>query len=282
VVSALDAWVQAGRAIYDLAGGVYRARELSREPLPVDALRFASERERLALTLLHEGKIACAVAASGESGLAIRGVVSHAGKRFEPSLVLDADGRVLDATCTCNLFQQHRLRRGPCEHVLALRLAQRRGISDVLELPAAGAPDVAPAAAVAQAARAALVAPTEPDAAAGAPAPPGFWKRLWSKMSGKGAAPGAASATPPLDPALVAEIHSAVAEISVTLAEIRDERAVVAAITAACAAAKSPKGYPAAAVQALRASPAVVAIHGDDEQLANVFRTAFARLGPRR
>ena len=104
-------------------------------------------------------------------------------------------------------------------------------------------------------------------------------------MSGKGsapAAPGEAPVGPPIDPALLAEIHSAVAEISVTMAEISDDRAVVAAIAAACAAAKSPKGYPAAAVQALRASPAVVAIHGDDERLANVFRTAFARLGPRR
>jgi hypothetical protein len=289
VVSALDAWVQAGRAIYDLAGGVYRARELAREPLPVDALRFSSERERLALTLLHEGKIACAVSASGEAGLKIRGLVSHVGKRFEPSLVLDGDGRVLDAACTCNLFQQHRLRRGPCEHVLALRLAQRRGISDVLE----PRPPSAPGAVAASAARAALVPPpaaaeAAPGAASeapAAPAAPGFWKRLWSKMSGKGgaaAAPGGASAAPSLDPALVAEIHSAVAEISVTMAEIRDERAVVAAIAAACAAAKSPKGYPAAAVQALRASPEVVAIHGDDERLANVFRTAFARSAQRR
>ncbi|HLM44304.1 MAG TPA: hypothetical protein VK458_10580, partial [Myxococcaceae bacterium] len=36
VLGALSAWTQAGRAIWDLNKGVYRARELSREPLPVD------------------------------------------------------------------------------------------------------------------------------------------------------------------------------------------------------------------------------------------------------
>jgi hypothetical protein len=282
VVSALDAWVQAGRAIYDLAGGVYRARELSREPLPVEQLRFSSEREPKALAILHEGKVACAVVGADGDKLRLRGAVLHAERRSEPALVLDADGRVLDATCTCNFFQQNRLRRGPCEHVLALRLAQRRGINDVLELPAE--PAAAPAVPVAPAAAPAAPAPATDAAAApaaeAAPAAPGFWKRLWRKMSGKGAAAPAAPAT--IDPALLAEIHSAVAEISVTQAEIRDEKRVVADIAAAIAAAASPRGYVAAAVAALHDSPAVVRLHGDHERLASVFRTAFARLDKRR
>ena len=43
VLGALAAYTQAGRVIYDLAKGVYRVRELSREPLPMTKLRFANK-----------------------------------------------------------------------------------------------------------------------------------------------------------------------------------------------------------------------------------------------
>ena len=35
VLGALGAWTQAGRAMFDVVKNVYRARELSREPLPM-------------------------------------------------------------------------------------------------------------------------------------------------------------------------------------------------------------------------------------------------------
>ena len=51
-------------------------------------------------------------------------------KIFRPSLALDADGRMVRAECTCNWHQQHKLFRGPCEHLLALRMeaARRRQV----------------------------------------------------------------------------------------------------------------------------------------------------------
>ncbi|MEP6923455.1 MAG: SWIM zinc finger family protein, partial [Pyrinomonadaceae bacterium] len=52
VLGALAAYTQAGRAIYDLEKGVYRVRELSREPLPMEKLRFANEREESATHFL--------------------------------------------------------------------------------------------------------------------------------------------------------------------------------------------------------------------------------------
>ena len=41
-----------GRAMFDLAKGVYRARELARDPLPMDKLRFSNPREEAATRLL--------------------------------------------------------------------------------------------------------------------------------------------------------------------------------------------------------------------------------------
>ncbi|MCP3869143.1 MAG: hypothetical protein GY703_13785 [Gammaproteobacteria bacterium] len=44
VESSLGLYTQAGRVIYDLAKGVYRLRELTREPLPINKLRYDNER----------------------------------------------------------------------------------------------------------------------------------------------------------------------------------------------------------------------------------------------
>eukprot|EP00913_Durusdinium_trenchii_P013426 g12607.t1 len=54
VLGALAAWTQAGRAIWDLQKGVYRLRELSREPLPLEQIRFVNEREETATRHVDE------------------------------------------------------------------------------------------------------------------------------------------------------------------------------------------------------------------------------------
>jgi hypothetical protein len=131
VLGALGAYTQAGRAIFDLNKRVYRARELSREPLPVEQLRFDSEREESAARFLAERAVEPAAAESDTEGqLSLRGAVKDKEKTFHPSLTLDADGRMVRAECTCNWHQQHKLFRGPCEHILALRMeaARRRQI----------------------------------------------------------------------------------------------------------------------------------------------------------
>jgi predicted nucleic acid-binding Zn finger protein len=43
-----------------------------------------------------------------------------------PSLLVDADLRIVGGACSCNWYSQHKLTRGPCEHMLALRLAHDR------------------------------------------------------------------------------------------------------------------------------------------------------------
>ena len=131
VLGALGAYTQAGRAIFDLNKSVYRARELSREPLPVEQLRFSNPREESATRFISERAVELAAAESHTEGqLSLSGSVKEKEKTFRPSLVLDADGRMVRAECTCNWHQQHKLFRGPCEHILALRMeaARRRRI----------------------------------------------------------------------------------------------------------------------------------------------------------
>jgi hypothetical protein len=123
VLGALSAYAQAGRAIYDLNRKVYRVRELSREPLPMETLRFANEREESATRFLDENAVTFSQRERKQNGaLEIAGTVKDKGKYMEVSLTIDSDERLAEANCSCNFFLINKLFKGPCEHILALRL----------------------------------------------------------------------------------------------------------------------------------------------------------------
>ena len=133
VASALAGWVQAGRAIFDLDKGVYRKRELTRDPLPMDKLRFSNPREEAAAKMVTRGKIAVDGADSSDGGLVLFGRVKDGQKTFAPKMTFDAEQRLVQGECTCDYYIRNKLHRGPCEHMLALRAAHRRGINDTIE-----------------------------------------------------------------------------------------------------------------------------------------------------
>lgn len=122
VSGSLSLYTQAGRVIYDLTNRVYRVRELTRDPLPMDKLRFANEREQAAEKLLTSRSITVR-ADRVPQGLHIRGQVKQEQKQFQAELMIDADERITDGKCTCNFYLHNRLHKGPCEHMIALRLA---------------------------------------------------------------------------------------------------------------------------------------------------------------
>ena len=122
VLGALGAWTQAGRAMFDLAKGVYRARELSREPLPMDKLRFANPREEAATRLLQGYLVQSTMRPTTDGGMELTGTVKDRSHTYRASLVIDADSRVTRGECECNYYQQNKLFKGPCEHMLALRM----------------------------------------------------------------------------------------------------------------------------------------------------------------
>jgi hypothetical protein len=141
VLGALAAYTQAGRAMWDLNKRLYRVRELSREPLPMERLRFANEREEQATELVDQKKVrvteAIELGDAAGGGTLLKGTVTKEtsrpawvlaarGRAHEPWLRLDPDERLIEANCTCNFFQQNQLRKGPCEHILALRLQHAR------------------------------------------------------------------------------------------------------------------------------------------------------------
>jgi hypothetical protein len=127
VLGALSAYTQAGRAIYDLNKRLYRARELSREPLPLEQLRFANPREQSATRFLAQNAVTVTITDVDTAGrLTLQGQVKDKDTTFKPSLTIDEDQRLLRAECSCNWHQQNKLYKGPCEHILALRMARAR------------------------------------------------------------------------------------------------------------------------------------------------------------
>jgi len=121
VKSALAVYSQQGRVLYDLAAGLYRIRELSREPLPLAQLRFSNEREAKADKFVAANLVKVEKQERTPEGLRIAGSVMDNAVKYEASIVVDDDQRLRDAGCQCHFWHQNRLRMGPCEHMLALR-----------------------------------------------------------------------------------------------------------------------------------------------------------------
>jgi len=127
VGSALSAWCQAGRVMFDIKHQVYRVRELSREPLPLEQLRFSNDREQMAQDLLQTAVAHGPVRNDADGIRCIKGSVKTK-RTFDVTLFIDADERLINGKCSCNFYQQNKLRQGPCEHMLALRMKTRNSL----------------------------------------------------------------------------------------------------------------------------------------------------------
>ncbi|WP_028664097.1 SWIM zinc finger family protein [Runella zeae] len=122
VLGALGTFTQAGKTIFDLNLGVYRIRELSRDPLPIHKLRFDNPREEAARLLIKNNNIHIN-AQSSSDGLSMSATIKSGGRTFKPSLFIDNDERLVQARCDCDFYISNKLYKGPCEHVLATRIA---------------------------------------------------------------------------------------------------------------------------------------------------------------
>jgi hypothetical protein len=128
VLEALQIGCQQGKLMFDVARDVYRYRPLTDEPLIPERFAFRNPRERRAHDLLAE-KGAVKIAQENQIhgvGLELTGKVAVAAEKreYRPQMLFDDEGRVRKAECTCTFFRKHQLKEGPCEHLVALRLAQ--------------------------------------------------------------------------------------------------------------------------------------------------------------
>jgi hypothetical protein len=130
---ALSYLCQVGRAMYDLGGKVYRHRELFAEPFTIKEAQAAVKPPSPASLTVEEAKAETIFKAGGvmitarrpvpTGGYKLSGSVKDAsGQRVRPTLAVDVEGRIVEATCSCAQFTKYGLTKGPCEHIMALRL----------------------------------------------------------------------------------------------------------------------------------------------------------------
>jgi hypothetical protein len=133
VRGALSTLAQAGRATFDLRLRQYRHRDLFADTFTLaDARRItkarivedASPAAKNARRIFDSDGVRVIATRPIESAYKVSGSVRGLdGRQLRPLLHVDGEGLVLGGTCTCPFFNAHQMTRGPCEHVLALRLA---------------------------------------------------------------------------------------------------------------------------------------------------------------
>jgi predicted DNA-binding WGR domain protein len=123
-----------GQVLFDLSKEQYRPRSLLADPVDEKVIRFGNVREERAHRLLGDGtagtgevKLTKVHEMAGE-GTEIQGEVvdKEAVRTFLPRFTIDLEERVTDASCGCPHYRRSGLREGPCEHMIALRLAYSR------------------------------------------------------------------------------------------------------------------------------------------------------------
>jgi hypothetical protein len=129
--SVLSHLCQIGRAMFDLSTGVYRHRDLffgaltRKEALrAVGPVSETAPPAKAARAIFTSDNVRVIARRPVSMGFKVSGSARGAdGRRVRPLVELDHDGQIVTATCTCAHFRSHQLAKGPCEHMLALRLA---------------------------------------------------------------------------------------------------------------------------------------------------------------
>jgi hypothetical protein len=117
--AALRELAQTGQAIYDLAAGVYRWRQIM--PRAVGEAEIGPEHPELvgARQIMEKDRVALESRQEAPSG----GGYIIAGKAdgAPVEILLDPDQRIRRGKCVCGYYRQFALKNGPCRHMLALR-----------------------------------------------------------------------------------------------------------------------------------------------------------------
>jgi hypothetical protein len=126
LLGALHRLARQGQLVYDFGAGCHRWRSIMPAPL-TDALLGPEHPE------LTAGRQLVADTSIGREEPLGGGRTHVAGKAGGTSCeaIFDADARFTRAKCSCKYFHKHRLRGGPCRHLIALRIIHQRPTTDV-------------------------------------------------------------------------------------------------------------------------------------------------------
>jgi hypothetical protein len=130
--TALSFLCQAGRAMVDLKAGVFRHRDLFMTPFSAQeaaasvkqAAAAGNDQEKGAQAIFQHDNVRIIARRPVTTGFKLSGSAKGGdGHRVRPLLHVDHEGHIIEASCTCPFYKKSKLTQGPCEHILALRLA---------------------------------------------------------------------------------------------------------------------------------------------------------------
>jgi predicted DNA-binding WGR domain protein len=141
LAEALQTGCQQGKLMYDLAADSYRLRALTEAPIDLNRLEFRNDRERSARDLVTSHNAVQIVSENRIAGTGVevtaRVAVAQDRRDYRPVLLLNEEGALAKAECTCAFFRKQGLKAGPCVHLIALRMAyaerqaeQGRGVDE--------------------------------------------------------------------------------------------------------------------------------------------------------
>ncbi len=110
-----------GLAMFDPENGKYRWRALF-PSLNLDDESEAGLEERKGLEIFKSKNIKIISDQITLKGRELKGLVELDEKITQPFIIKDLDGRVINAQCDCSHFRFHKLRQGPCRHIVSLSL----------------------------------------------------------------------------------------------------------------------------------------------------------------
>jgi len=117
---------QFGYLMYDLVDKVYRYRPLLSEADQTGELQYRNLNEKLAFELVER---ATAIKQFSHNTIYNKGTelsaqitVKEDKRDYLSKLLINEEGNVDKAECTCHFYLQNRLTKGPCSHLIALRI----------------------------------------------------------------------------------------------------------------------------------------------------------------
>lgn len=111
-----------GTAMYDPTSNCYRWRALFPE-LRLDEFSESGREERFGVDLFRSGAVAIEVDRFEVDERVLHASVENADRTNSVVVRQDVDARVAFAQCDCSHFRYHKLRQGPCRHIIATNLA---------------------------------------------------------------------------------------------------------------------------------------------------------------
>lgn len=119
VAAGLNRFALLGQLIHDLAGGVYRWRQILPAAAALNQVKIDSPEAEAAKQLVARGQVRVA---RDEKVGDLRVITGRVETR-DVEAVCDADRRVIRGQCNCSHYFRFKLRAGPCRHMQALRRA---------------------------------------------------------------------------------------------------------------------------------------------------------------